>query len=239
MKTKNVICFLTVSPNELFYDFCKKLKNPNTDVYICIDKNDYVIPNYNNEINIIQIDNKVCEDAGFKSTVVWLNNKACSRDKALYYFCKHDIEFEYLWLIEEDVFIPTIYTIEDINNKYTSGDLLSPSNYIIYTKQTDWLWDYVNKQISIHPPYAASMICAIRCSKKLMNCIQNYANTYNNLFIDEALFNTLALQNNLSIICPSELSSVVYRHNWTKNDIQKENLYHPIKDISLQYTYRE
>ena len=69
-------------------------------MYICIDKNDYVIPNYNNEINIIQIDNKVCEDAGFKSTVVWLNNKACSRDKALYYFCKHDIEFEYLWLIE-------------------------------------------------------------------------------------------------------------------------------------------
>ena len=32
----NIICFLTVSPSALFYDFCKKLKNNNTDIYICI-----------------------------------------------------------------------------------------------------------------------------------------------------------------------------------------------------------
>ena len=235
---KYIICFLTVSPCELFYNFSKTLKNNNTDVYICIDNNNYDIPNYDNYINIIKLDNHLCEEAGFKSSVLWLDNKSCSRDKALYYFCKNNLEYEYIWFIEEDVFIPSIHTIENINNKYNTGDLLTSGNDIIYEKKYDWHWNHINNQIKIPPPYGVSAICAIRCPKKIMDCIHDYANKYNNLFMDEALFNTLAIQNNLNIICPNELSSIVWRRNWIKNDILESNLYHPIKDIQTQYNYR-
>lgn len=234
----NIICFLTVRPCSLFYEFCKKLKNECYDIYIVIDDNNHNIPNCDYDINIIKLDNKLCEENGFKSTVLWFDNKACSRDKALYYFCKNNIDYEYIWFIEQDVFIPSIYTIQNIDNKYTEGDLLVNKHDITNQKCTGWHWPHINKQIKLEPPYSCSMICAIRCSKRMLNCINAYANTYNNLFMDEVLFNTLALQNNLDVIPIIELSTIKYRYNWRKTEINNEYLYHPIKSIKTQYSYR-
>ena len=237
--TKNIICFLTVRPCILSLQFYKKLKNENTDIYICIDDNNYNIPKIN-ELEIIQINNTICERSGFKSTVQWMNNKSCSRDKALYYFCKNNISFQYLWLIEEDVFIPNINTIENLNKKYITGDLLTASNNIIYEKKINiWHWNHINSQIRLSPPYGSSMICACRVSKRLLNGINAYANKFKNLFMDEALFNTICLHFHLDIICPNELSSIVHRRKWSTQDIQECNLYHPIKNIQKQYEIRE
>jgi hypothetical protein len=235
----NIICFLTVKPTKIFYDFCKKLKTNEYDIYICIDINEYNIPEYDNEIKIIKFDRKECEDNGFKSTVLKFNNIACSRDKALYYFYKEKIDFNYIWFIEEDVFIPNINTISNIDKKYPNVDLLCEANKTIYKKQKNWLWKHVNEQIKIDPPYSSSMICAIRCNKKLLNYIYDYAEKFNNLFLDEVLFTTLALQNKLTIINPIELSTIVWRKKWRLEEIICDNLYHPIKDINTQIKYRE
>ena len=67
--------------------------------------------------------------------MLYFNNKALSRDKALYYFCRYGIKYKYLWMIEEDVFIPNNKTIENIDNKHKNGDLLVASNDIIYKKR--------------------------------------------------------------------------------------------------------
>jgi hypothetical protein len=58
------------------------------------------------------------------------------------------------------------------------------------------------------------------------------------LFLDEALFNTLAFQNNLRVLCIDELSTIEWRKDWNKSDIVDTNLYHPIKSIDIQYSYR-
>jgi hypothetical protein len=237
--TINIICFLTVKPCEMFYNFVKQLPYKN-NIYICIDNNNYNIPNYYHEIKIIKIDKRICEENGFKSTVLWLDNIACSRDKALYYFCKNNIVYDNIWFIEEDVFIPSINTIENINNKYIDGDLLSGSNSIVDKKiSNEWHWNHINKQIKLQPPYATSMICAIRCSKKLMQCINDYAIKNRNLFMDEAFFNTIALHNNLNTKTIDELSTIIYRRDWKKEEINKDNLYHPIKSIKQQYEFRK
>jgi hypothetical protein len=204
-----------------------------------IDNNSYHIPDYDGIVKIIKIDNNECEKNGFKSTVLWFNNKACARDKALYYFTRESIDFNYIWFIEEDVFIPSINTIANIDKKYGySHDLLVNGHCIINEKRTDWHWNHINSQIQIDPPYAISMICAIRCSKELLNCINRYAQTFNNLFLDEALFNTLAFRNNLRVLCIQELLTIEWRKDWNKTDIVDTNLYHPIKSIDTQYSYR-
>ena len=95
----NIICFLTVRPNILFYNFCNKLKKENYDIYICIDDNSYDITFPNNDIKIIKINNEECCNAGFKNTVLYFQNTACSRDKALYYFCTNNIDYKYIWFI--------------------------------------------------------------------------------------------------------------------------------------------
>ena len=242
---KNIICFLTVNPNQLFYEFCKKLQTElsnNYEIYICIDDNSYDIPTYANDIKIIKINKNECEQNGFKSCLLSLNNQACSRDKALFYFCQNLITYNYIWFIEEDVFIPDLKTIPNLDEKYPISDLLCREHIVVHNKnhpdRNKWHWDHVYRQIKIEPPYAKSMICAIRCSKQMMDSINDYAKKYNNLFMDEALFNTLAIQNNLSVVNPIELSPIYWRNEWLLNDIKKDYLYHPIKDIQIQEDYR-
>jgi prepilin-type processing-associated H-X9-DG protein len=234
----NCICFLTVRPNKLFIEFCEKLANKDYDVYICVDDNMYEVPTHSERIKIIKIDNKLCERHGFKGSVLWLDGNACSRDKALYYFCHKKLKYEYMWFIEEDVFIPTIHTIKLMDEKYKHGDLLSASHNIKNDRTTEWHWKRVFRQIRIPLPYASSMICAVRVSDKLLHTIHNYAKKYKNLFLDETLFNTLALHNKLVVITPPELSGIHFRYDWKPHEIESTHLYHPIKDIDVQYAYR-
>jgi len=239
--TKSIICFLTVNPSKLCYDFIKKLGNHN-DIYICIDDNEYNIPDYNNEIKIIKYRNKDVENEGFKNTHLWIPG-AIARDKALYYFFKNKIEYDFIWFIEEDVFIPNANIIKNIDNKYKDEDLLVRSNRLFYGNKKHWHWKTVTRQIKdkIPYPWGASMICAIRCSKKLMENIFSFVKIYKTLFLDEVLFNSIAIFNNLSIKTIPELSTILWRKKggWKLNEIKESNLYHPIKNIKEQYMIRE
>lgn len=237
--TTDIICLLSVRPCIKTYNFFKEIKlKTKYEVYIVIDDNNYDIPGYDGIVTLIKIDNQESEKNGFKSTVLWLDNKSCSRDKALYYFTKETIDYNYIWFVEEDVFIPTIYTIENIDKKYKSYDLLVTSHIVIDQISSEWHWKHINRQIKLNPPYASSMICAIRCSKAMLNSIKAYAKEHDNLFMDEALFNTLAIHNNLRILCIPELSTIEYKRDWKMSDIVDTNLYHPIKNIDTQYAFR-
>jgi len=237
-------CFLTVTPNEMFYNFIKQLPDIN-NTYICIDNNNYNIPNYDGKIKIIKIDNKMCESNGFKNTHSRIKGST-SREKALYYFYKNKINYDYIWFIEEDVFIPTLETIKNIDIKYPKQDLLVRNHEICYNYRTDWHWKLVNSQIKnkINLPYAwacGAGICAIRCSKKMLECIFNYALKYKTLFFCEVMFNTIALHNKLNVKDIEELKGIVWRKKdgWKKNEINKNNLYHPVKSINEQYKLRQ
>jgi hypothetical protein len=237
---KIIKCFLTVTPNEKFYDFIKLL--PDIEhIYICIDNNNYNIPNYDGKVRIIKICNKTCESEGFQNTHSIIKGST-SREKALYYFYKNNISFDYIWFIEEDVFIPTIETIKNIDIKYPDSDLLVSGNHVIHEKQVNWRWSLVNEQLNgkLSLPYScAPMICAIRCSKQVLEPIFAYALKYKTLFFCEVMFNTMALHKNLNIKVIDELKTIVWRNNWKKNEININNLYHPVKSIDEQYELRK
>lgn len=240
--TNIIICFLTVNPNELFYDFVKQL--PKTEnIYICIDNNDYDIPNYDGKIRIIKIDNKKCENEGFKNTHSRIRG-ATSREKALYFFSKNDINYDYIWFIEEDVFIPTIKTLENIDRKYPDQDLLVRDHEMIHKRRDDWHWKLVFNQLQskLDLPYASTKgagICAIRCSKKMIDCIQAFVAQHNTLFFCETMFNTIALHNRLVVKDIKELKTITWRRIWKKHEINIDNLYHPVKSIERQYEFRK
>lgn len=235
------ICFLTVKPNKMFCDFCEKLKNESYDIFICVDNNSHIIEE-SDKYEIIKINNEECENAGFKNTVTYCKNKACSRDKALYYFSVINTYYEHVWFIEEDVFIPTIHTILDIDTKYPTADLLCKSK----NKQNQ-RWFHHNrvcKEIG-SDTYFFSLICATRMSKELINIIKKYAEDNKTLYFCEALYTTLAHNNNLSTLCIDELQTIEYTCNQiplnlmlTKMTIAK-NLYHAVKNIDHQHQIRQ
>jgi hypothetical protein len=238
---KNIICFLTVKPTKEFYNFAKTLKNNEYDVYIIVDSNDYIIPEYDGAIPIIKVNNNICESRGFKNTLYYCNNKAFARDKALYYFTVSRISFKYLWLIEEDVFIPNTTIIPSIDSKYPNFDLLCKANKITskITQPIDWHWPKIKSNIFIQLPWACSLVCAIRITPKLLGCIAKYAKTFNTLFLDEALFNTIAIHNGLAIRAIEELSKLEFNKRWNINEFSEKYLYHPIKNIQDQIFIRK
>jgi hypothetical protein len=240
----NIICFLTLRPTKQFYDFCLTLIKNTYEIYICIDDNTYNIPDideFNNRIKIIKINNELCELSGYKDSVKYFPNKSCNRDKTLYYFNRicPNINYENIWFIEEDVFVPNKDTIMNIDMKYTC-DLLCRSHKVcsIEKELDSWNnWPYVfSKKITY--PVAHSMICAVRVSKKLMKCIDDFVNKEKRLLYSEVLFNHMAIHNNLSVITPKELSSILYRYDWHKGEIKKDKLYHPIKDTNIHDKFR-
>jgi hypothetical protein len=83
------------------------------------------------------------------------------------------------------------------------------------------------------------MICAVRVSKKLMKHIDDFVIKEKRLLYGEVLFNKISIDNNLSVTTPTELSSILYRYEWTKGEIKKENLYHPIKNTNKHDEFRK
>jgi hypothetical protein len=244
--SKKAICILSVNANNDTFSFAETLKNDSYDIYICIDDNNSKLPDFDkSKINVIRFYDNECEDNYFYGSVVYTQDRACSRDKSLYYFCKINTDYDYIWFLEEDVFIPTKNTIQRIDNIYinTNADILSAFNDIklshddpncVYWQH--W-WRNENK---IKYPWAHSMISAIRVSKKMLECISTFVKINKLLLFDELLFNTIAIQNNLIIETPCELSNIVFSFNdIIPNIVNSDFLYHPIKNLLKQNELRQ
>jgi hypothetical protein len=74
----------------------------------------------------------------------------------------------------------------------------------------------------------------------MLESINIYANKNKTLFFLEALFPTIAKKNNvITIKCPEEFTSVTHRDEWKINDFNKNNLYHPVKDLYMHVEARK
>jgi hypothetical protein len=79
-----------------------------------------------------------------------------------------------------------------------------------------------------------------------MNHIKQFVYEYGTLFMDELFYIYIAKSNKLSISHPDELKNVLYskvRGNlwvpWEIEDININNLYHPVKDFDTQILFRK
>ncbi len=235
--SKPYLCFLSVRPSIDFYDLCVRFV-PKYTVFICVDDNDYIIPWKDERIHIIRFSNKVCEDAGYHSTVLYFQKKACARDKALYYFSeimslpKH----QQVWFVEEDVFLPSLHTLTRLDRKYKHTDLLCRD---LIPKSTALEWKFWN-----HCPFEEqhcirTMICIIRLSGGALSSIREFVKRNHHLVLDEILFPSLATVDQWRIKCPVEFQYIRYRdteNNFPKlpTDVNKKFAYHPMKNILHQ-----
>ena len=239
-RSNNCICLITRKPSKILLDFLNNFKY--YDIYMMIDDNNidynkYYKNKYNN-INFIQVDKNTCKNKGFINTTR-LSKESIAWDKALYYFSNIQTNYDHVWFIEDDVYFYNENTILNIDNKYPISDILTNKYEEYDPKKKDyWHWKNIMHNIKFDPPYYKTMVCAVRMSNKLLQYIGDYAKTHNTLFFLEAMYPTLAIRNNLISDTPDELSSIVYRNDWKKEDVNKTNLFHPIKDYDIQHLYR-
>jgi len=253
--TKYKLALICFRPNDIYLEFLNKFSN--YEVYIIIDDNsvNYTAlyhTKYSN-LTFIQIPDKLCKQYGFTNVnKIGVKKLISGWDKALCYFClnfSNSNTNSNVWFIEDDVFFHNEETLLNIDAKYPDYDLLANSDFKPATNMNDWLWNYI--RIKQPGPYYCGMVCATRLSPNVLEEIRLYADLNKELFFLEALLPTLgnnnalanalanALTNAGKCCCPDELKTVVYRHEYTYEEVSnKDNIYHPVKDISKHVEFR-
>ena len=234
---KNCLCLICYKPNDVWIDFLSKFKN--YTLYILIDDNsiDYK-EKYSkcSQLNIIQINNEESKRNGFMNTDFKENGDGWS--KALYYFSSIFTEYNYVWFIEDDVFLNDESTLLNIDSQYYDIDLLTSTvTENIQGKKDDWHWSWID--IKLPTPHYNAMCCASRMSNSVLSKIKEYANKHKTLYFHEALSPTLCHFYKYSHKSPKELVNIIWRRTYEDKDIDKNNLYHPVKDITKHTYYRE
>ena len=235
------IVFLSVYPVESMIRCAENLCVEGYHVYILMDDNDKPVPDHDaSKVTLVRYAVGIAESAGYTNSVLWVKDRASARCKALYHFAHLPHTYDAVWMIEEDVFIPSKNTIRHLDELYTKGDLLCTGNEINTTGElASWpWWEKIKDKIAL--PWSKSMICAIRVSPSMLKAIDTYATKHKTLLFDEAMFTTLALHNTLSIINPPELANIVYwNRQWDVNEFKPFHLYHPMKNWDEHVQYKK
>ena len=206
--------------------------------FVFIDDNTQNIEQFKREyinIQFIQIEDKVCLEKGYKNMTYSITKTPVSWDKSVYYFCEINNTFDYIWFVEDDVFIPNPEAIHYLDNKYKDYDLLTKENNVSLNYHTkNWHWHLGINHAPL--PLFGSLVCTLRVSKNLLHIIRNYAHVFKKLFFLEIMFPTLNAHSKLKNKVVSELSTIIYRFPWDENKhlIKKNYLYHPIKNLEVQ-----
>jgi len=243
---KNKIALICFKPNDIYLDFLNKFSN--YEVYIIIDDNSvnysalYKQQNKYNNLKFIQMPERICINYGFTNVNrIGVKKRVSGWDKALCYFAFTTNVKEKIWFIEDDVFFHSEDTLLKIDAKYPDYDLLSNCDFKPATNMNEWLWRFI--RIKQPGPYYSGMMCATRLSQNVLDRIRDYATLNKELFFLEALFPTLSKE--LTCSCPDELKTVVFRHDYSYNDVSlnknkgRDNIYHPVKNILKHEEFRK
>lgn len=241
---KSAVVFLTKIPHSSTIRFAQQIKNMlGHEVYIIVDSEEY-IPEHQTSITFIQIKDEYCRQKGYVNSNISANNTHIGKnpiamDKFLLFFCENDLPYDFVWVFEDDVFIPSLKAFENLDNKYSKNDLVTPNNFLKKDRALDWHWPHIVNKIG--PPYYYSMVCAMGLSKSMLKVIKSYVGFEKRLFYQEAMFNTLAMQNELSVADPLELKSIVWMGEWGLDEflLLPDNMFHPIKALEEHQILRD
>ncbi len=235
----NAICLITFQPRHFWCGFLNLFEN--YKVFVMVDDNNFNLTEFQSKYNnilFLKIDNLKCQQTGFiNSSYIMIKKEIIGWDKALYYFAYENTSYNYVWLLEDDVFFYNENTLLNIDKQFLYDDLLSNKiNENNDSKANNWHWP--NIKIKLPPPYYHGMMCIVRFSKNMFESIKNYTNNYKTLFFIEALFPTIAKKYNLICNSPNEFDEVLYKRVLTIDKINKTSLFHPVKNQLNHIEYR-
>jgi len=242
---KTAVVFLSTQPSKETLEFADEVYDKSKfDVFVVVDDSDYKLPYVSSKHVAYAVDDKECKNYGYIGCNIakghtHINKDVIAWDKFLFIFCEILTSYDYIWVFEDDVFIPFVNTIAKLHDNYSSYDLVTPNNFAKTDGVMDWHWKSIMSRIKA--PYHYSMVCAMGISKRLLNKVKEYKQKHNCLFHIEAMFNTIAMQNGLSVIDPLELKSIVWMGEWSINEflLLPNNVFHPKKETQEHPEYRK
>jgi hypothetical protein len=234
---RTAVVFLCKEPKQSTIDFAQEIKQK-TGFRI------FIVSDMLARKDRFYISDSFCKDFNYKGCNITgkethIKKEIITWDKFLYLFCEVLTAYDFVWVFEDDVFIPSVEVLQNLHNKYNGYDLVTPNNFKKTDNAKDWHWKYIFDKIP--PPYYYSMVCGMGLSRNLLNVIKQYVDENKQLFHIEAMFNTLANYAKLKIIDALELKSIVASGKWDIDDflLLPNNVFHPRKDIENHPKLRE
>ena len=234
-----LVLFLCADYNKEIYRLCQFVnEHLGLSAIMIVDKNEKDYSQCTN-IEIFQVSDEECVESGFNNCFSGLTDALVKKnpialDKALYYLSKKS--FDKAIILEEDCLVLNLKIFDKFFKM--EFDLLVPSHNYRTGTYADWHWGSIEKCIT--PPYFYSMVCCFGISNKLLQKVLEHKDKIGSFFYAEAMFNTIAHQNNFIIKTPKELASVVAMGSWGLSDFRifRNNIFHPVKDIEKHNFYR-
>jgi len=234
MKNKNAVCLVTIRPSSVWTDLLKQFQN--YDVFIVVDNID------TESVGVIKITNDECIRHGYIHSSYMPNssltfNEIIAWDRALYYFTNINTGYDNVWFFEDDVFFYDENTLLNIDKTYPKSDILCKEKNS-EPKSGEWSWFWPAIHIHFPPPYFHSPICAVRMSNSLLSHLNEYVKQNKVLFFIEAMFPSIAHYNHLTYDSPAELGQLHWRKDWTIDELNKSQVFHPMKNMEQQREFR-
>ena len=114
--------------------------------------------------------------------------------------------------------------------------MLCKSNISKVNDNLKWHWKIADGKIN--KPWHRSLLCCHRQSNRLLQRIKEYCDENGSLLFLEIMVNTLANQNNYNVKTLPNLKTITWRKKFKLEDIRKDNLYHPMKNLKEQTEIR-
>jgi hypothetical protein len=165
---KKAIAILTRIPEQESLFFYSQFRDYGFDVFCFIDDNSYEGAQ-SWQVRCVQISNKECISSGFSNFAP--PYKCGAWDKAVYYFSKLNQAYDYVWFLEDDVFVPRVDTLIAIDKRYDYADIISAPTTVNVTGHADgWPW-WKHVPGMLPPPWLRSMVCAVRLSSAVLKAV--------------------------------------------------------------------
>ena len=217
----------------------------------------------NDSIIIIQYRDDELKELGY-SGMNYGGGMPSAWDKAWYANTvdpRYAYKYDYVYWIEDDVFIPSIHTLvnltQSVQNAHTPPDLII-SEYLSDQSDPEWSWWDVYRATSLWPIlklYDAtykSTLCAFGMSRKYLHALHKFHTTVAKVtnIVNEFSIPSIAAYYGLVVYIPQQFNNTIIFRNtatldeqWHMNDIAHTNdsvmhLYHPVKDQVTQNKYR-
>ena len=184
------------------------------------------------DVYLINVNDLMCKKHGYRDSSIpgkiWT-----SWDKVLFLLNRVLNHFSFAWIIEEDVYIPSLEAFIHLHSLSAKGevDLIMPPYKVM--EASDVFSYHSEARRYCPPPWQFALMCAFGISRRMLDVVDREVREKGSLFFGEWFFPTLAVRNNLNILQRKELSSIqLYRseidcHNITH---QPHHWYHPVKD---------
>ncbi|MEI7486723.1 MAG: hypothetical protein WCJ72_04840 [Chryseobacterium sp.] len=229
---KNIIIVLIKQLDKYLIDFYKNFKEKyNIEVFLISDSDIKTCKFYKNNLCI---DNKI------RDLTLSFRKKTTAWDRAIYFLKTQNINYNFAWIIEDDVYIKKIEYLYNIIKEYNEENHDLISTYInSYEQFKSWPhWSLLENHNFKNKYYSFNCFC--RISKKLIKHSCDYMEenfSKNIIFFHEILFINICIDNKFKYFTFKKTDDlcVRYRPEIQESDLNKDfKIYHPVKDSKLK-----